>query len=78
MADKFEWLPILTRLGEETLARILDNSPDIQSAILEAHQNFEAAEKEAEELRKRGHVDPNAGDPPPPPPPPPGEIPGPG
>jgi len=55
MPDKIEWLPILTVLGEETLARIFDKSPDIQAAILDAHKNFVAAEKEADELRQMGH-----------------------
>lgn len=52
---KIEWVPILAALGEETVARILEKSPDIQTAILEAHKNFEAAESEADDLKKLGH-----------------------
>jgi hypothetical protein len=49
------WIPILTALGEETVSRILDNSPDVQSALLEAHADFDAAETEARALRGKGH-----------------------
>lgn len=59
MSDAIEWLPILTELGEEEIARILDKSPDIQSAILEAKENFDKAVDEAEALRRMGHEDDN-------------------
>lgn len=55
MPDKIEWLPILSELGEEIVARILDKSPDIQSAILEARENFTKLGEEATELRHKGH-----------------------
>lgn len=55
MPEKIEWLPILAELGEKTVARILDKSPDIQSAILEARKNFQKAEEEADALKKMGH-----------------------
>jgi len=55
MAKTIEWLPILTELGEREVARIFDKSPDIQSAILEARENFQEAENEAGELKKMGH-----------------------
>lgn len=57
MSDKIQWLPILAELGEKEIARILDKSPDIQSAILEARENFKKAEEEADALRKMGHDD---------------------
>lgn len=55
MPNQIEWLPILTGLGEKAVARIFDKSPDVQSAILEAHENFVKAEQEAKDLRKLGH-----------------------
>jgi hypothetical protein len=55
MPDNTEWLPILTELGEKEVARILDRSPDIQSAILEARENFQKAEEEADALKRKGH-----------------------
>ena len=55
MSEKIQWLPILAELGEATVARIIEKSPDIQSAILEARKNFAAAEIEADELSKLGH-----------------------
>lgn len=54
-ADKILLLPILAELGETTVARILDRSPDVLSAIMEAHENFKKAEEEADALLKRGH-----------------------
>jgi hypothetical protein len=54
-ADKILWIPILTELGEKMVARIIEKSPDIQSAILEARENFKRAEEEADELKKMGH-----------------------
>lgn len=48
------WLPILMELGESTLARIFDKSPDIKAAILEAKENFEKAEQEADDLKNLG------------------------
>jgi hypothetical protein len=53
--NQIEWLPILTQLGEKTIARIFDRSPDIQTAILEARENFQKAEEEARVLRNKGH-----------------------
>ena len=53
--DKILWIPILSELGEEAVARILDHSPDIQSAILDARENFKKAEEEADALLKKGH-----------------------
>lgn len=55
MPETIEWLPILAELGEKTISRILDKSPDIKTAILEARENFQKAEEEAEALRKKGH-----------------------
>lgn len=55
MPEDIEWLPILTELGEKTIARILDKSPDVKSAILEARENFQKAEDEADALLKKGH-----------------------
>lgn len=55
MSDKILWLPILAELGEKTVARIIEKSPDIQSAILEARENFKKAEEEADALKKMGH-----------------------
>jgi hypothetical protein len=55
MSDKVNWLPILAELGEEAVARILDKSPDVQSAIMEARENFTKGEQEAKDLRKLGH-----------------------
>jgi len=55
MSNAIQWLPILAQLGEEEVARILDRSPDIQTAILEARKNFQQAGDEADELRKLGH-----------------------
>lgn len=55
MPDKILWLPILAQLGEDVVARIIENSPDIQSAILEARANFIEAEKEADALKRKGH-----------------------
>ena len=55
MPEQIEWLPILAQLGEGVVARIIENSPDIQSAILEARANFVKAEEEAEALKKKGH-----------------------
>jgi len=60
MSNNIEWLPILTELGEATIARIFDKSPDIQSAILEAGENFKKAEEEAEALRRQGHENDSA------------------
>lgn len=54
-ASPILWLPILAELGEKTVARIFDKSPDIQSAILEARENFQAAQREADDLKKLGH-----------------------
>ena len=54
-ANPILWLPILTELGEDIVARILDESPDVVSALLEARANFLAAEDEAEALRHEGH-----------------------
>jgi hypothetical protein len=53
--NKIEWLPILTELGEATVARIIEKSPDIKTAILTAREEFETAEKEVDELKKMGH-----------------------
>lgn len=53
--NKLEWLPILTELGEETIARILDKSPDVKSAILAAKENFDKAVDEADALKRKGH-----------------------
>lgn len=55
MSDKIEWLPILAELGEKTVARILDKSPDVKSALLAARENFQKAEEEADALKKKGH-----------------------
>lgn len=55
MPEKIEWLPILMALGEKQIARILDKSPDVKSAILEARENFTKAEEEAEALKRKGH-----------------------
>lgn len=55
MSNQIEWLPILTALGEEELARILDKSPDVASALLEAHANFQQAQRDAADLRREGH-----------------------
>lgn len=55
MPDNIEWLPILAELGEKTVARIFDKSPDVQSAILEAQENFKQAVDEAEALKRKGH-----------------------
>ena len=55
MPDQIEWLPILAELGEKTIARIFDKSPDVQSAILEARENFKRAVDEAEALKRKGH-----------------------
>lgn len=55
MPNKIEWLPILTELGEEEVARIMDSSPDTATAILEAHANFDQAVVEADALKKLGH-----------------------
>jgi hypothetical protein len=57
VSDVIKWLPILAELGEEAVARIIEKSPDVQSAILEARENFEKAEEEAAELKKLGHED---------------------
>jgi len=53
--SKVEWIPILTELGEETIARILDKSPDAKAAILAAHENFDKAVQDADALEKKGH-----------------------
>lgn len=55
MPDKIEWLPILMKLGEDIVARIMDKSPDTAAAILAARENFEKAEDEAKALRRLGH-----------------------
>lgn len=55
MPNAIEWLPILAELGEEELARILDKSPDVKSAILAAKENADKAVEEAEALKKKGH-----------------------
>lgn len=55
MPDKLEWIPILTELGEDIVARIIEKSPDAKSALLKAKADFEAAEKEAGDLRRKGH-----------------------
>lgn len=55
MPDKIQWLPILTELGEEEVARIIEKSPDIKSAILKARKDFKTAETEAADLEKLGH-----------------------
>jgi hypothetical protein len=55
MSEKVEWLPILAELGESVVARIIENSPDVKSAILAGRENFQAAGKEADELGKMGH-----------------------
>jgi hypothetical protein len=52
-----QWLPILAELGEEAVARIIEKSPDVESAILAARENFTKAEQEAKDLRKLGHED---------------------
>ena len=63
MSDSIQWLPILTELGEDIVGRILDKSPDVKSALLEAQENFRLAENEAQALKKKGHkIDPNAPD----------------
>jgi hypothetical protein len=54
-ANPIEWLPILMELGEKEVARILDRSPDARTALLQAHENFVAAEQEARNLRAEGH-----------------------
>lgn len=54
MPKTIEWLPILTELGEKEVARIFDKSPDIQSAILAARENFQQAEQEADALKQMG------------------------
>lgn len=59
-ANKIEWLPILMELGEKTVARILDRSPDVATALKEAHENFVAAEAEAKALREKGHEPPTS------------------
>lgn len=74
MSNPILWLPILTELSEEELARILDKSPDVASAILEAHANFRQAQRDAEDLRREGHESTDA----PPLPTDPGEVQGPG
>lgn len=62
-AKAIQWLPILMELGEDVLARILDKSPNIKSAILEARENFQAAQKEGQDLKDMGHTvtEPNPG-----------------
>lgn len=55
MSDNIEWLPILAELGEKTVARILDKSPDVKSALLEAKDNFDKAVDEADALKRKGH-----------------------
>ena len=54
MPEKIEWIPILTELGEDVVARIIDKSPDVKSALLEARENFTKAEEEADALRRKG------------------------
>lgn len=49
------WLPILTELGEDVIARIMDQSPDTADAILKARENFRLAQDEGEALRRKGH-----------------------
>lgn len=78
MPNPILWLPILTALGEEELARILDKSPDTASALLEAHANFQQAQADAEALRHEGHEGSTSTSDAPPLPPPPGEVQGPG
>ena len=55
MPETIQWLPILTELGEDVVARIIENSPDIQSAILQARTEFTTGEREADALHKLGH-----------------------
>lgn len=60
MPDQMEWLPILAELGEKTVGRIIEKSPDVKSAILAARENFVKAEEEAKALRGRGHENDNS------------------
>lgn len=53
--DKFLWIPILVELGEDVVARIIDRSPDVASALKEAKANFDVAVTEGEDLRRKGH-----------------------
>lgn len=62
--NKLDWIPILTELGEDIVARVIDRSPDIKAALLEAKANFNSAVDEGEALRKKGHVVDAAGNPP--------------
>jgi len=55
MSDKILWLPILTELGEDVVARIIEKSPDIQAAILQGREEFQKAKEEADALKKMGH-----------------------
>jgi len=55
MSDAILWLPILAALGEKEVARILDKSPDVQSALLAAKENFDKAAEEADALARKGH-----------------------
>lgn len=60
--NKILWLPILTELGEDVVARLIDKSPDVKSAILEAKENFDKAVEEGEALKNKGHKPPDVVD----------------
>ena len=54
--NKLLWIPIIVELGESTVGRIFDKSPDVKSALMEAKENFDKAEEEARALRSKGHL----------------------
>lgn len=51
--SKILWIPIITELGEDIIARLLDKSPDVKTAILEAKDNFDKAVEEGEALKDK-------------------------
>ncbi|MEO6390818.1 MAG: hypothetical protein ABIP75_03140 [Pyrinomonadaceae bacterium] len=55
MADQFEWIPILTELGEAEVARLIERSPDTADAIRQAYAHWKAAQTEAANLRELGN-----------------------